>query len=180
MHVNTRVTIGDRFGSVVVLDRTRRGRSNALVRCDCGREFNAYTYLLESGQTKHCQECANLARRGKPNIANRIDPVQRTVNDLWNSFRKAMRAKAGSTLTKDEWLAVVTSACVYCGRERVNCRKALVDHAEDFWYNGVDRIDSSLPYVSGNVQPACWVCNRMKGNMSHEDFLAHVRLVAAE
>lgn len=177
MHSNTRVSSGDRFGSVVVIDRGIRGRSNARVRCDCGQEFNAYTYLLESGQTKHCQGCANLARRGKPNIANRIDPIQRTINDLWNSFRKSMRAKPGSTLSKDEWLVVVSSPCVYCGRTRVNCRKALAVHAEDFWYNGVDRMNSSLPYVTNNVQAACWPCNRMKSNMSHEDFLAHLDMI---
>lgn len=179
MHQNKRVKVGDRFGSVVVLDRERRGKSNAKVLCDCGAEFNAYTYLLESGKTFRCKGCTDIARKGVPLLANRIDPLQRTINDLWNSFRKSMRAKPGSNLTKDEWFEIVLSVCVYCGTPPSNRKKAVVEHAQDFWYNGIDRVNSSLPYIVSNVQATCWPCNRMKGKMSHEDFLDHVRKVAS-
>ena len=41
-------------------------------------------------------------------------------------------------------------------------------------YNGIDRVDSDGGYVTGNVVPCCWPCNRMKMDMVHADFLRHV------
>lgn len=36
--------------------------------------------------------------------------------------------------------------------------------------NGIDRIDSDLGYVDGNVKSCCFICNRAKGNLSIIDF----------
>ena len=54
-------------------------------------------------------------------------------------------------------------ACVYCKRKR-----AL----------SVNRIDSSKGYVKGNVQPLCWLCNRMKGKHKETTFFTHLERVA--
>lgn len=45
--------------------------------------------------------------------------------------------------------------------------------------NGIDRYDSAQGYVSGNVVPCCWPCNRAKGSSITEEFLAHVRKIAS-
>lgn len=177
MNTNSIVSVGTRYGNLVVIERIRGQKRNARVRCDCGTEFDTYTYTLSGGLTTRCKSCVDESRRGKPLFANRIDPRQRTINDQWNVFRKAARKKGDNFITKDEWLDLSQRVCVYCGVAPSNCRKAAVPYAEDFWYNGIDRIDSSKGYVVENVQPACWVCNRMKGNMSHDDFLAHIRRI---
>ena len=47
--------IGKRFGSLVVLRRSRSGRAGAWVaKCDCGKLALVYDYLLKSGHTKNC------------------------------------------------------------------------------------------------------------------------------
>lgn len=46
---------------------------------------------------------------------------------------------------------------------------------EKYWYNGIDRIDSALGYIEGNVQPCCKEANLAKLNMSEEDFLQLIR-----
>lgn len=176
MHTNSRVQPGSRFGKLIVREIIIGSKRNRLVECDCGVIFAAYSYNLENGTTRRCTACANKDRLGKPNLKNRIDPVQRTINDQWNVFRKCARKHGEEFITKDKWLSLVTSDCVYCQSPPTNIRRA-VAHAQDFRYNGVDRIDSSLGYVSGNVQTACWTCNRMKGNLSHEAFLAHIRKI---
>ena len=42
---------------------------------------------------------------------------------------------------------------------------------------GLDRFDSDKGYISANVVPACWTCNRMKRNDSWEDVLAHLQAI---
>lgn len=175
---NNNVVVGSRFGSVVVVERTA-AKKNAVVRCDCGNRFATYTYTLARGETKMCRGCLNASRRGVPNLKNRIGPMERTINEQWNVFRKNMRTKPGSTLSKEEWLLLATSNCFYCDRPPSNVRKRSVEYAEDFIYSGVDRIDSSLGYTSNNVRPCCWTCNRMKGNMTEEEFYSHVRRIYA-
>ena len=52
--------------------------------------------------------------------------------------------------------------CQYCG----SCRA-----------NTIDRLESDEGYQQGNVVPACWRCNRMKGTLSLDVFLWHVRAI---
>jgi 5-methylcytosine-specific restriction endonuclease McrA len=40
--------------------------------------------------------------------------------------------------------------------------------------NGIDRIDSNKGYTMDNCVSCCWTCNRMKGNMTQQNFLEHI------
>ena len=42
---------------------------------------------------------------------------------------------------------------------------------------GLDRIDSSLPYQVGNVEPCCRVCNALKSDSKTEDWYAHMEKI---
>jgi len=42
---------------------------------------------------------------------------------------------------------------------------------------GIDRVDSSLGYVTGNMVPCCSMCNFMKLTLSQEDFIAKCKQV---
>ena len=44
--------------------------------------------------------------------------------------------------------------------------------------NGIDRINSSLGYVDGNVVPCCGTCNKMKMAMDESDFKMQVLKIA--
>jgi len=47
--------IGQRFGGLVVLRRSRSGRAGAwIAKCDCGKLALVYDYLLKSGDTTNC------------------------------------------------------------------------------------------------------------------------------
>ncbi len=43
---------------------------------------------------------------------------------------------------------------------------------------GLDRINNDVGYEMNNVVPCCAICNRMKADMSQEQFRAHVRSIA--
>jgi 5-methylcytosine-specific restriction endonuclease McrA len=63
---------------------------------------------------------------------------------------------------------LLTGPCHYCGTE---C-PALTSGPG---FNGIDRMDNSVrSYTPENSVSCCWTCNKMKGVMGKEEFLAHV------
>lgn len=168
--------IGSRWGKLTVIERMPASfvKSGYLMRCDCGDELVRKPYQVRAMKYMMCLKCSTLARRGKPVFKNRIDPLQRTINEQWNVFRKVAKAKGDEYLSKEQWFDIVTSNCSYCGQPPSNVRKASVLYAEDFKYSGIDRVDSEIGYVEDNCIPCCWPCNRMKGNMSQMEFLGHL------
>ena len=95
-------------------------------------------------------------------------------NDLLYRFKRAAKKRGIKWgLPPEEVRDLTGTECSYCG-----CLPAQsVKHPHyrgDYLYNGLDRIDNDKGYVSGNVAPCCGTCNRMKGTMSIEDFMAHI------
>lgn len=77
-------------------------------------------------------------------------------------------------LTLEEFSKLVHDNCIYCGAPPEKNsefyqglrRKSI----EDVPVNGIDRIDSNLGYISGNCVPCCSYCNRMKSDLSFDEF----------
>ena len=79
------------------------------------------------------------------------------------------------TLSGLEILNLVKSKCHYCGDKNSNHYKYRQPNFEyDFYYNGIDRIDSSLGYIEGNVVACCKTCNVAKMDMNYYDFINHI------
>ena len=62
------------------------------------------------------------------------------------------------TLGLDEFHALCSDTCVYCGSPST----------------GVDRIDSDKDYTPRNVQPCCGKCNMMKYTHTSDIFINHI------
>lgn len=99
--------------------------------------------------------------------------ANRPPAEIWHLRTRLREIKGGARarkldfhLTDEDVLTLITSACTYCGETS--------SHGI-----GIDRVDSQLTYQANNVVPACWTCNRAKGNMSQHQFLSHVRKVFA-
>lgn len=74
------------------------------------------------------------------------------------------------SLSKEEFFLVCELCCHYCGAEPSNVNVS--DSGYGSWtYNGLDRVDSSVGYISNNVVPCCKICNRAKSDMSYDDFV---------
>lgn len=56
-------------------------------------------------------------------------------------------------LSLDEYVELISKKCYYCDGELPEIRA------------GLDRIDASKGYISGNVLPCCENCNKLKGNL---------------
>ena len=80
-----------------------------------------------------------------------------------NYQRNATNRNLSFELSEDEFSEMSKLPCVYCGEYS--------DIYNGEWFNGIDRIDSSLGYQKGNVVPCCATCNRMKLDTSVEDWI---------
>ena len=69
--------------------------------------------------------------------------------------------------------STVKKPCHYCGTTPIK------PHREDssFLYNGLDRFDNNLGYVESNIVPCCFICNKMKGVLTKEDFMEHLNSI---
>ncbi len=64
-------------------------------------------------------------------------------------------------ITIEDFGAILTLPCQYCGMKATT----------------IDRINSNLGYVYGNVNPCCLRCNIMKNDLPLEQFLEHIKRV---
>lgn len=82
-------------------------------------------------------------------------------------------------LSRAEFRRLTKLNCYFCGAppSQIAARSQPKGAAPLYVYNGIDRIDSSLGHEPGNVLPCCGICNRMKGDMPLEEFLARVKLI---
>ena len=90
---------------------------------------------------------------------------------------EARRAGLEFALSRDEFVEIVLSPCVYCGspptKVRSICDKGSAYPAVGLPYvrvHGIDRAKSSRGYTRGNSLPCCWVCNRAKSDMQLSKF----------
>ena len=90
-------------------------------------------------------------------------------------------------LTFEEWLAIVTARCVFCGAKpaqrhfrRQYGRVRQRDYASaPFYFNTIDRLDVSQGYHAQNCQSACVLCNRLRSDLDVGAFTNHVRSIVA-
>jgi DNA polymerase II small subunit/DNA polymerase delta subunit B len=91
---------------------------------------------------------------------------RKTPNARYVSYKTVSKQKGREfSISLQEYISMFwDKKCVYCG---------------DDSRGGIDRIDSSLGYVDGNMAPCCVMCNRMKNKHSVEEFILHIKKVIA-
>lgn len=87
-----------------------------------------------------------------------------TPKGRFANYRQNAKARGVTfALTFDQFMAFWQQPCYYCG--------------ESILTIGIDRLDSSQGYTADNIRPCCWVCNRMKLDMSEPIFLAQCQKI---
>jgi hypothetical protein len=165
---------GMRFGKLLVIEFVEYNKhKNAKWRCvcDCGKEKITTATLLNQGQTRSCG-CLNknsLAAMRKATIKYKGDAIQRR---LYSHYKvNAKKRNLAFDLVEDEFYALISEKCFYCGAEAANhCRTAYIKDV--LIYNGLDRVDPVKGYALDNVVPCCKTCNWAKQKMGLEEFYA--------
>ena len=82
------------------------------------------------------------------------------------------------TLTPEYFRQQCERPCTYClapPDNQMKCHERL----NGVWkYNGLDRIDNNKGYIEGNVQPCCFMCNKLKSTLDEREFIQHISKIA--
>lgn len=185
------VTIGDRFGSLVVvkeLDRrfaSGRNRRRFLCKCDCGKDTEVMLMALRRGTTRRCKNCPlfihpNNKLRSKPELV--IDARRASRRHYYNHLQQErVRVKSYKQANKER--------CRHHEKTRLSRLKnaqIVATHTFDEWcllkiiYNYTCPCclksepeikltkDHIIPLSKGgsdsieNIQPLCFSCNASK------------------
>jgi hypothetical protein len=166
------------FGEMLVLGfagysapENSKPRPKWVVQCSCGKQKAVLGTTLRNTKVVSCGHS-----RGFRALPNHIA----AINLRFGQYAKsAARMERVFSLTREQFAAMLTQDCTYCGVPPASLVKARGKHQADFRYNGVDRVDNSLGYTPDNCVACCATCNLMKRGMSVTDFVSHARRIAS-
>lgn len=172
--------IGTRFGTrtiLEILEKAHRDR-NARVKCDCGAEAIVALRSLIKRRSTTCMKCAIFNQTGKNSIQWKGGRhVPRTLYNRW--YKSAKKREMRWDLDFDYLDDLIESQNWKCA---LSGAVLVFDHGQD---NGVekgnaslDRIDSKIPYLKGNVQYVTKDINMGKQQLTTEEFINLCRSVS--
>ncbi|MBT1509428.1 hypothetical protein KIP88_02840 [Bradyrhizobium sp. SRL28] len=164
---------GQRFGKLKVVAggaTERKGAGLWQCVCDCGNETTVNGYRLRSDLVRSCGCLAALP------------PGEAAINFAFSSHRKTNAEARGykSTLTRDQFAAICSQNCTYCGQPPSMVSRSKRSNG-DFLRSGIDRKDNSKGYTPENSVPCCKECNIVKSDLTMEawqSYILHVAMAA--
>lgn len=178
----SRELVGKKFLMLTAKEIVMKGRHVYYkCSCDCGKETTIRWTSL--GKTKSCG-CLRIRKMKYAQLigANKrkLDTDQKAFSKILSTYKSgAKRRNFNFELTNVEFKELIESNCHYCNRHPSNTEKTIVNKEyklyEEKVYNGIDRIDSSIGYVKENCVTACYLCNKLKMDLSYSDFLNLVK-----
>lgn len=159
--------IGKKFGKITVLSLSHKNPKNRTLYwncvCDCGKSV-----IKTTADFKRSFSCGCSRKGSKP--GNIKQQGEANINSLYGSYKKT--AKQRNILFQIdiiEFKKLIKKNCTYCGIEPLQIHRKNETNGE-LKYNGIDRIDSNLGYVSNNLTTCCKTCNYAKRKMSLKEF----------
>ncbi len=141
--------------------------------CACGKTFIAHGADLRRGHTRSCgclQVAVITAVVGTKNKAYKHGKSVKEHKPYYQYMRTASQKGRTFQLTPDEFWAVASRNCSYCGVEPKADSLGLVR-------NGIDRVNSAEGYIRTNIVPCCTACNYAKNDMNLEQFINHIEMM---
>jgi hypothetical protein len=153
---------GRRSGILTAIKNTGkigpRGFRVWIARCDCGNTIECLSSTF-SGRGK--KSCGCLA----------ITPLHVIKSFMSQYSRGAKLRDYPFELSIKEFSKIVVENCYYCGARPVEKRALNKSYKLKIKVNGIDRVDNSKGYISGNCVACCEDCNFFKSSMSADKFL---------
>jgi hypothetical protein len=168
---------GEEFGIIRIIEEagnnrgTRRWKTLCL-NCD-HQGITTTSHLLKKSRKGSCLRC------------NGMPQGDGGLTRLYTHYKQDARTRRRVfTLTKEQFRELTSGCCHYCGIEpaRKSTNITLKDYSakeswNDYYYNGIDRLDSLAGYTIGNCVPCCRRCNYAKSDMPYDEFLEHIVLM---
>lgn len=174
--------IGYRSGRLVVKSlagRTEDGKILWNCDCDCGgsKVVRGQSLVRSTLPTRSCGCIARELRRVQHGARRSAREV---VEDraVCRYIESANGRGIEFSISKKEALDLLLSNCHYCGAEP-SMERGKSKNGEVILMNGIDRLDSSIGYVPGNVVACCKKDNFSKLNQLPEEYEDQCRRVVA-
>jgi hypothetical protein len=163
--------IGQRFGKLLVVEQalSRNGRKSWYCKCDCGSDKIVSTKLLRLNQTSSCG-CAHHPQGTKSKNWKGTENISSTLLTKIKLSSKLRNLDFDLDLTYlEELFLLQNKKCALSGLNlifsKVNKNKFGVGNAS------LDRIDSNIGYIKGNVQWVHKKINIMKNVYTQDEFI---------
>jgi len=102
----------------------------------------------------------------------------KAIRELFLIYKQSARSrKLIFDLTQSEFEIYVNDNCFYCNSEPTRKKVAwnlTTKRVDRCMFNGIDRLDNTEGYYPANCVTCCWRCNKMKMEMSLEDFFTQI------
>jgi hypothetical protein len=161
-----KINIGDRFGEYTVLSNGILGiHKNSVVyecQCSCGNKAYVSSYDLRTGKSTRCKHCSAKRTGEKLAIKNG------KIGDLtMNRFYKIKKSAEVRNIEFNVELKYLWNLFI----NQNQCCAITGDYIQSIDNASLDRINSNLGYVEGNVQWVTKQANISKHIMSMEELL---------
>jgi len=155
------------------LEITHEGGKHVKWRClcSCGNEHIAFSHHLSRSVSVRCTECSYKSRRSELELKQYI----------WNGYKRSAKSR-GIDFSVERELAFdlflkQERRCALSGVS-IKFAECAAEHVAGGTTASLDRIDSSLGYVAGNIQWLHKTINLMKNTMTVKEFRKWCRLVS--
>lgn len=110
------------------------------------------------------------------NKPNSLPETEASFNEVYRKYKYRANIKnLKFNLSKKKFRLLTSSNCFYCGNEpKTKSRIHEIRHNGVYIYNGIDRFDNTKGYTYKNSVPCCEICNKMKLELSFDQFKNHI------
>lgn len=161
-----KVLTGQVFGKRTVLRKENKGPgAHWLVRCECGVTAVVPGTTLLRGAGRSCLKCRDYSSRVLPDAGG-------SFNKVFSTYRTGARDRGHDfELTKEQVREITSGPCYYCGAVATNAGYCQSPRAENYKYNGLDRLDNTKGYTLANSVSCCFQHNRAKADRNAVEFI---------
>ncbi len=152
-------------------------------QCDCGKTCTVKGVNIRLGVTQSCgcllhDVCVTRGKRvAAKNLLRGHTIPGSAFRELFSGYKRNARSRDMEwSLSIEKFLELTSSPCFYTGLAPAQVIEAA--SGEQYIYNGVDRVDRFKGYTVDNCVPCSSAINRMKFDLSQEQFMMLCHLVA--
>jgi hypothetical protein len=161
--------IGDELQSFTIIDYLKDGK--IIVRCKCGKEYETYRYSIQN--TKQCRDCYSQLIGDKHHSYKGYEFITGTY---YSSIKLSAKSRNHKFLISIEYInqllidqdhkCNISNLPIILGNSKVKSTASL------------DRINSKLGYIEGNVQWVHTMIQRMKSDFDQSEFIKMCKKIA--
>ena len=177
--------VGDKYGGLEITKIISQNKSGRHVKVEClchhcGQTTTMNSHFLQRRNSCGCQQrnSKSWKHAGPKTIPWQLSFGEASRRRLEYSYkRSAKKRNLEFTLESNDFTEIIVDECFYCGEKCTQKISGLGKTSGDFYYTGIDRLDSSKGYTKENCVPCCWMCNNMKSNYSKENFINQIEKI---